>query len=78
MAIYIGNHNLRFTVDVTEETEKDFWEKTEDEGAKKQQQKEKTKRERNTLILFPPLLPIFLLFLFFFINQNAQIFLSMN
>lgn len=58
MAIYIGNHNLRFTVDVTEETEKDFWEKTEDEGAKNNNKKKKQK-EREIHLFYPPLCFLF-------------------
>lgn len=56
MAIYIRNYNLHFTMDVTEKPKK-ILEKTADQEGKK-------KKEKNTLILFLPLVLIFLLFSF--------------
>lgn len=57
MAIYIRNYNLHFTMDVTEKPRKIFGKDRRSGGRKKN-------TEKNTLILFLPLVPIFLLFSF--------------
>lgn len=59
MAIYIGNHNLRFTVDVTEETEKDFWEKKQKMRGQKTTTKRKNKKREKYTYSIPPLCFLF-------------------